>query len=605
MCGAQTDRRLLAKSCELRPPVSELIVRSGANWRPEQGLCPACVLRYHEFLVAQRSPLSLHTTTEPHTTFPYYHPAEETVLGQPERLPDYHTFGGQGVTIAFLDSGYYPHPDLSRTPSWPDPQPAWSQLDVAALRAVLEGADLRLLHYVDLTDGEEAEGLDLPSLWDGAGYSWHGQMTTTLAAGNGLLSNGRFRGYAPAAHLLPIKIGRSNGRIPEEDILAGFNWLLRKDNWLRYGVRVVNVAVGGDFRELWYKNPVCLAAEELSRRGVLVCAAAGNSGRDELVAPAQAPSVLTVGGVADQNRRWQPLSAADVDALELYHHNYGVVIKGGQRLRKPELLALGRWLPAPILPPTPVLREVHTIGELRRVLQASDPYPLVREPEVIAWMSEVWEAVRKRMNAHKWVHPYYQHVDGTSVAVAQISAVAAQMFEANPSLSGAAVKELLLTTALPLAQKSAKLSGRGLLQPTLAVAAALRANGGPLLGYPRSATLLTPGELQNWLIEGKVSYADLVNADQNDLHPVYLGFYAPQATQVSLTGSFNRWQPDGIPLRRRINGWWQLVIFLPGGQHLYRFWVETEQRGVEWQADPENPLRGESGYIQDHSLLIL
>ena len=42
--------------------------------------------------------------TDPPTTFPYYHPDEETVLGQTARLPDYATFGGQGVTIAFLDS---------------------------------------------------------------------------------------------------------------------------------------------------------------------------------------------------------------------------------------------------------------------------------------------------------------------------------------------------------------------------------------------------------------------------------------------------------------------------------------------------------------------
>lgn len=55
-----------------------------------------------QHFAAERNQHSLHTTTDPHTTFPYYHPAEEEVLSQPERLPDYHTITGVGVTMAFL-----------------------------------------------------------------------------------------------------------------------------------------------------------------------------------------------------------------------------------------------------------------------------------------------------------------------------------------------------------------------------------------------------------------------------------------------------------------------------------------------------------------------
>lgn len=47
------------------------------------------------------------------------------------------------------------------------------------------------------------------------------------------------------------KIGRGGGRIPEEDILRGLSWLLEDDRWQQYGVRVVNISVGGDFPEAW------------------------------------------------------------------------------------------------------------------------------------------------------------------------------------------------------------------------------------------------------------------------------------------------------------------------------------------------------------------
>lgn len=606
-CHNPVDRHLLAQSSEIRTPLLALIHAALPTWLPADGLCPACVLHFAHQLAEARSTQSLHTTTEPHTTFPFYHPGEETVLSQPERLPDHHGFSGRGVTIAFLDSGYYPHPDLCTTTSWAK-SPQWARLTPVQMRRLIEQAEPRIRHYVDLTDGVESDGSSHSSLWNGEGYSWHGQMTTTLAAGNGALSNGHFRGYAHQAQLLPIKIGRSTGRIPEEDILAGLQWLLRDDNWARYGVRVLNVAVGGDFLQPWHKNPVCLAAEALSARGVLICAASGNSGRDELVAPAQTPAVLTVGGYEDHNLRWNPHLAADVARLTLYHHNYGPVTKAGQRWRKPEILALGRWSPAPILPPAAVFREVYALGELRQVLQAYQPAALTTDSAHLdttpALLPDVWEVLRKRMNTHKWVHPYYQHVDGTSVAVTQVSAVAAQMSEANPQLTGPALKELLLATARPVPALPVKMTGRGVLQPTLAVAAALRTHGGRLTGWPPSGTRLASGELHKWLIQGKVSHAEIIDFPGGEpSQAVYVGVFAPQARRVSITGAWQGWQPHLLALHPLVNGWWHLVIHLPTGTHPYRFWIEQADGTCTWVADPENPARRESGYRQDHSLI--
>jgi len=612
-CGAALDPRLLAQSRTLCPPIVALITQTNPDWRIEQGICPVCTMAYAQQFALLRSEQSLHTSTIPPTTFPYYHPTEATVHAQPERLPDYPAFGGRGVTIAFLDSGYYPHPDLTASAIWPD-VPDWATLPATEFEAILQKRSSRIIQYVDLTDDGERIGLDQPSLWDGAGDSWHGQMTTVLATGNGLLSSGRFRGYAPRAQVLAIKIGRGGGRIPEEDILRGLEWLLHDDNWQRYQVRVLNVSVGGDFAEPWQQNEVCRAAEALSAKGVLIAAAAGNRGRAALLAPAQAPSVLTVGGYDDGNRRLDEARSH----VTRYLHNYGVVDNGRHKSThphyKPEILAPARWLPSPILPVTGVFREMVAIDRLRATLasleieleQGIDPATMLpsRQP---AWLQSAWQALRQGMNAHKWVHRYYQHVDGTSVAVAQVSAVAAQIFAANPNLTGTQVRTLLLNTALPLPDQPAALVGQGILQPAQAVAAALRTSSGILAGLPCSATRLTPDELQKWSNQGRVLPTKGDPATETDKRQaIYFGYYAPQATAVSLIGSFNAWQPEALPLQPLANGWWQTVVILPHGRHVYRFWIERGPNTPgEWCADPENPLRSASGYPDWHSLVIV
>ena len=619
ICRQPTDPRLLATD-ELLPAIGGRVAHASPTWRPEHGLCPVCASIYQSHLSAQRSHITLHTATDPHTTFPYYHLDEETLLSQPERLPDYFTYTGAGVTMAFLDSGYYPHPDLTRSTAWVDPALDWNQIPRRRWRAQLEAAGLRLTEYADLTDNGERIGLNTPSLWDGAGDSWHGQMTTCLAAGNGSLSQGRYRGYAPEAAIVAVKIGRGGGRIPEEDILRGLQWLLDEDRWQRYGVRVVNISVGGDFPQAWNENPVCRAAHALAQRGVFVAAAAGNRGVDELLAPAQTPTVMTVGGVEDHNRRWRPHALNSIEQLSLYHHNTGTVTYRHAPVRKPEILALGRWLPSPVLPPSHVFFEMAAIDHVRRVLRGEvgdlpidilrkggfveeEPLPDEIVVDVEHWMPEVWHGLRQRMNAHKWVHRHYQHVDGTSVAVTQVSAVAAQMFEANPHLTGDEVRRLLLASALPLPHLTPRQTGAGLLQPAAAVAAALRAPGGALAGYPVSGVVLAESELRKLLLHGTVAlHAPAGESTGGSV--VYVGVLAPHAHTVSVIGSFNRWRPDALPLQRAGNGWWHAALRLPAGSHLYRFWVsdDVHPHGY-WLRDPENPNTAESGYREAHSWL--
>ncbi|HVF27322.1 MAG TPA: S8 family serine peptidase, partial [Pyrinomonadaceae bacterium] len=108
------------------------------------------------------------------------------VLPTPLRLGADERFAGRGVTIAFLDSGFYAHPDLTTPHN-------------------------RILAYHNIMPDSRST-LETP---DPA--SWHGMMTSVVAAGNGTLSKGFYRSIAPEANVVLVKISTS-GRIPEKNI---------------------------------------------------------------------------------------------------------------------------------------------------------------------------------------------------------------------------------------------------------------------------------------------------------------------------------------------------------------------------------------------------
>ncbi len=336
-----------------------------------------------------------------------------------------------------------------------------------------------------------------------------------------------------------------------------------------------------------------------------MAAAAGNRGVEELLAPAQTPTVLTVGGVDDRNRALAFDDRRRPGSTELYHHNYGTVPWEHSLLRKPETAGAGTLaaFPDPAAQPAFCARRI--------VDRPAAPRPASRQ-KTEAMMPEVWHALRRRMNAHKWVHPYYQHVDGTSVAVAQVSAVAAQMFAANPALTGRRGAPDPRRQCAAAAHLLPRQTGAGLLQPAAAVAAALRAPGGRLAGFPRSGVRmreheLREHELHKWAAQGTLAVLTL-NEPPSATGIVYFGCYAPQADCVSLVGSFNDWLPYRLPLQPASSGWWHAAVQLPQGQHLYRFWLESgsgASTAGTWQRDPENPNRSESGYHDGHSVVII
>src|SRR6185312_12599320 len=114
------------------------------------------------------------------------------------------------------------------------------------------------------------------------------------------------------------------------------------NNYDRFNIRIVNISLGGDQPTTGKFTELDELVEEAVSRGIVVVAAAGNSGRQVIVPPASAPSAITVGGVDDQNH-------LDPRYRRLYWSSYGRGING---VRKPDLIAPARWVAAPMLPKT-------------------------------------------------------------------------------------------------------------------------------------------------------------------------------------------------------------------------------------------------------------
>lgn len=363
--------------------------------------------------------------------------ARPRILSLPERLDAHPDFSGRGVTVAFVDAGFFAHPDLMR-PS------------------------RRVRAFVDVTRDDPR-----PSAFFVAHpRAWHGTMTACAAAGNGYSSGGRYRGLASDSDVVLVKAQSDDGRILGKHVAAAMRIPLRHPE---LGVRIVNVSLGVEHDDPDARE-VDAAARELEAAGIALFAAAGNDPNAPPEPPGSSKHAITVGGGNDQNTM-----AVDDDAPWPSSHGGG----------KPDLLAPAIWLPAPMLPGTLVAREAAALFQLLSVLEevtAEQGYRAEAGPEEDARAQARAEcdatnafvaAVESRLERGKYIAPETQHVDGTSFASPIVAGIAAQMLEAAPSLGPAALREGLLATAVPLPNVDRELQGAGVVRARAAVEWAL------------------------------------------------------------------------------------------------------------------------------------
>lgn len=175
---------------------------------------------------------------------------------------DYINGSGKGITVAVIDTGISCHLDFVLPKN-------------------------RIKKFVDLISEK-----DTP--YDDNG---HGTFVAGIIGGNGTISNGKYAGIAPCVDIVSIKALNSKGEGNAVQILNAMQWVY--DNHKKYNINVVCMSFGSE--PLGYTDPIMKGAEKLWSKGIVVVAAAGNSGPkfQTIKSPGISSKIITVGGMND------------------------------------------------------------------------------------------------------------------------------------------------------------------------------------------------------------------------------------------------------------------------------------------------------------------
>jgi len=172
-------------------------------------------------------------------------------------------YTGKGVGVALIDSGVVPVQGLTSG-------------------NVVNGPDLSLDNPMTQLANNDGFG--------------HGTHMAGIIAGNDGTSTG-FKGVAPGAKLLSVKVGAYDGAVDVSQVIAGIDWVVQHRNDNGMNIRVINLSYGTNGVQSYQLDPLAAAVEHAWQAGIVVVVAGGNSGTNQasLDNPATDPFVLSVG----------------------------------------------------------------------------------------------------------------------------------------------------------------------------------------------------------------------------------------------------------------------------------------------------------------------
>jgi serine protease AprX len=538
LCNEAVEKLLYRFHIDSERQVIERIKHEYPQWAENDGACSRCADYYHTQIVMEQRMLP---EVGPH--FPVKSADDFIILPTPLRLDADARFTGKGVTICFIDSGFYLHDDLIKSKK-------------------------RIKKIIDITEPSRKEEYFMqphPS-------AWHGTMTSVVCAGDGYSSNGLYKGIASDAELVLLKVQNDENKITSENIVKALQWVLQHHR--EYAIKIVNMSLGGDEALSYHHSEIDRLAEQLIDAGVTIVAAVGNDEQAAIKPPANAKNVISVGGIDDNNY---------LDAeLQAYHSSFGATVDG---LYKPELVANAIWIAAPILPGTKEKEEAEALNKaaaLSDKLLISEGKELFNKIQFAVEdgrandMTHIKNLLAGRIQQTKFFSANYMHVDGTSFAAPIVSSVIAQMLQANPALDPATIRRVLFSTAKRLPNLPAEKQGFGYIRP-------------------RKALLQI---IKKELIK-KPQVSPYINKQKNTIQ-----FFIENdcACQISLAGTFNNWAQDVLLMEPGRNGIWKIEIpMLPGGNYKYKFFADE----TEWIEDAANPLREPDAFNGWNSVLIV
>jgi serine protease AprX len=187
-------------------------------------------------------------------------------------------YTGAGVDVAVIDTGVSPVEGLA-TPG-----------------KIIYGPDLSL----------ESQAPNLTNL-DSYG---HGTFMAGLIAGHdgGLTAPysqapaTQYRGMAPDARIVSVKVGTADGGTDVSQVIAAISWVVQHAHDPGINIRVLNLSYGTNSVQSYVVDPLAYAAEIAWRKGIVVVTSGGNNGYQgsgqgtpALTNPAVDPFLIAVG----------------------------------------------------------------------------------------------------------------------------------------------------------------------------------------------------------------------------------------------------------------------------------------------------------------------
>lgn len=206
-------------------------------------------------------------------------------------------YTGKNVTVAIIDTGISPHVDLIYPTN-------------------------RIVGFKDFVNNETR-------MYDDNG---HGTHCAGILASNGYSSKGKYKGIAPEANILSIKVLDEIGNGNTSDILSTVQWII--DSKEVYKTRIINFSLGAIAQYREKRDPLVKAANRAIENNFIVIAAVGNSGplKNTILSPATSRYVISVGALDD--KRTPELN----DDIIAEFSSRGPTL---DRIKKPDLIAPG------------------------------------------------------------------------------------------------------------------------------------------------------------------------------------------------------------------------------------------------------------------------
>lgn len=192
------------------------------------------------------------------------------------------------------------------TKQWDDLEPnlAWrkairlgqvpDEIDGSGVTVAL--IDTGVAHVADLGDRVVAR-VDFTPGGNGDDAYGHGTHLAGVIAGDGSASLGKWRGVAPGANLVSVKVAGPDGSTDVSVVIAALQWVVV--HRAEYGIKVLNLAFGTDSVQPYALDPLNAAVERAWAAGIAVVVSAGNRGPSArtINKPGDDPYVITVGAV--------------------------------------------------------------------------------------------------------------------------------------------------------------------------------------------------------------------------------------------------------------------------------------------------------------------